>query len=165
MANNVQTIFRIQFRGKNNAVWLNYHWRLFPNVIETEIHVSLFGGNIRHWLHRKLTFWQLPVQPVNGISSAWHFHFSRSIDNVWRRTGDNAIPEPIMSHLYYITCDDSLLSPTTEKKLQWNLNENRNDIIDIFLSRKCELHCLLRVVVLGPSEVYFWRPGSKKGVA
>ena len=75
MANNVQTIFRIQFRGKNIAVWLNYHWRLFPNVIETEIHVSLFWGNIRHWLHRKLSFWQLPVQPVNGISSAWHFHF------------------------------------------------------------------------------------------
>ena len=44
------------------------------NYIETEM--SSFWWNFHHWLHWKLSFWQLPVQPVN-ISSKWqHFCFS-----------------------------------------------------------------------------------------
>ena len=36
-----------------------------------------FWWNFHHWLHRKLSKWQLPVQPVMKISSKWqHFHFS-----------------------------------------------------------------------------------------
>ena len=36
-----------------------------------------FWWNFNHWLHRKLSFWQLSVQPVMKISSKWrHFCFS-----------------------------------------------------------------------------------------
>ena len=38
-----------------------------------------FWRNFHHWLHWKLSFWQLSVQAVMKISSKWrHFHF-----NVW----------------------------------------------------------------------------------
>ena len=39
--------------------------------------MSSFWRNFHHWLHWKLSFWQLPVQPVMIISSKWrHFRFS-----------------------------------------------------------------------------------------
>ena len=42
----------------------------------TETEMS-FWWNFHHWLHWKLSKWQLPVQPVMKISSKWwHFHFS-----------------------------------------------------------------------------------------
>ena len=43
----------------------------------TETKMSSFWRNFNHWLHWKLSFWQLPVQPVMKISSKWrHFRFS-----------------------------------------------------------------------------------------
>ena len=43
--------------------------------------MSSFWRNFRHWLHRKLSFWQLSVQPVARISSNWrHFRFSDCVD-------------------------------------------------------------------------------------
>ena len=43
----------------------------------TETEMSSFWRNFRHWLHWKLSFWQLSVQPVMKISSKWwHFRFS-----------------------------------------------------------------------------------------
>ena len=45
----------------------------------TETKMSSFWRNFNHWLHWKLSFWQLPVQPVMKISSKWrHFRFSGS---------------------------------------------------------------------------------------
>ena len=42
----------------------------------TETKMSSFWRNFHHWLHWKLSFWQLPVQPVMIISSKWrHFRF------------------------------------------------------------------------------------------
>ena len=39
--------------------------------------MSSFWWKFHHWLHRKLSFWQLSVQPVMKISSKWwHFRFS-----------------------------------------------------------------------------------------
>ena len=39
--------------------------------------MSSFWQNFNHWLHWKLSFWQLPVQPVMKISSKWrHSRFS-----------------------------------------------------------------------------------------
>ena len=35
-----------------------------------------FWRNFHHWLHRKLSKWQLSVQPMIKISSKWHFRFS-----------------------------------------------------------------------------------------
>ena len=43
----------------------------------TETKMSSFWRNFHHWLHWKLSFWQLPVQPVMNISSKWRlFRFS-----------------------------------------------------------------------------------------
>ena len=42
----------------------------------TETEIFSFWWNIHHWLYWKLSFWQLPVQPVMKISSKWRpFHF------------------------------------------------------------------------------------------
>ena len=44
---------------------------------DTESEMSSFWWNFHHWLHWKLSKWQLPVQPVIKISSKWrHFRFS-----------------------------------------------------------------------------------------
>ena len=46
-------------------------------VSHTETEMSSFWWNFHHWLHWKLSKWQLPVQPVIKISSKWrHFRFS-----------------------------------------------------------------------------------------
>ena len=43
----------------------------------TETEMSSFWLNFHHWLHWKLSKWQLPVQPMIKISSKWqHFRFS-----------------------------------------------------------------------------------------
>ena len=43
--------------------------------------MSSFWWNFHHWLHRKLSKWQLSVQPVTKISSKWwHFRFSGRLD-------------------------------------------------------------------------------------
>ena len=43
----------------------------------TESKMSSFWWNLHHWLHWKLSKWQLSVQPVMKISSKWqHFRFS-----------------------------------------------------------------------------------------
>ena len=43
----------------------------------TETKMSSFWWNLHHWLHRKLSKWQLSVQPVMKLSSKWrHFRFS-----------------------------------------------------------------------------------------
>ena len=43
----------------------------------TETKMLSFWRNFNHWLHWKLSFWQLPVQPVMKISSKWrHSRFS-----------------------------------------------------------------------------------------
>ena len=48
-----------------------------PGGSNTETEMSSFWWNFHHWLHWKLSKWQLPVQPVIKISSKWrHFRFS-----------------------------------------------------------------------------------------
>ena len=50
---------------------------IVPNHTDTETEMLSFWWNFNHWLHRKLSFWQLSVQPVIKISSKWrHFCFS-----------------------------------------------------------------------------------------
>ena len=49
--------------------------RFYKYITETKM--SSFWRNFHHWLHWKLSFWQLSVQPVMKISSKWrHFRFS-----------------------------------------------------------------------------------------
>ena len=48
---------------------------IHSNIIERKM--LSFWWHSHHWLHRKLSFWQLSVQPVMKISSKWqHFRFS-----------------------------------------------------------------------------------------
>ena len=59
--------------------WLQmtHIYALLNWVIITETKMSSFWWKFHHWLHRKLSFWQLSVQPVMKISSKWrHFRFS-----------------------------------------------------------------------------------------
>ena len=52
----------------------------------TETKMSSFWRNFHHWLHWKLSFWQLPVQPVMNISSKWRlFRFSDRLSPVRRQ--------------------------------------------------------------------------------
>ena len=53
-------------------------------LLYTETKMSLFWWNLHHWLQRKLSKWQLSVQPVMKISSKWwHFRFSVKLWHVW----------------------------------------------------------------------------------
>ena len=46
----------------------------------TKTKMSSFWRNFNHWLHWKLSFWQLPVQPVMKISSKWrHISIARFV--------------------------------------------------------------------------------------
>ena len=48
-------------------------------LASTETEMLSFWRNFHHWLHWKLSIWQLPVQPVVKVSSKWqHFRFSES---------------------------------------------------------------------------------------
>ena len=57
--------------------YLSMPWPLTNYVSNTETKMSSFWWNLHHWLHWKLSKWQLSVQPVMKISSKWqHFRFS-----------------------------------------------------------------------------------------
>ena len=62
-----------------SITWTNHDdvikWKHFPRYTETQM--SSFWRNFHHWLHRKLSKWQLSVQSVIKISSKWQqFRFS-----------------------------------------------------------------------------------------
>ena len=54
--------------------WPFFKWVTVIYYAETEM--LHFGPNFRHWLHRKLSKWQLPVQPVMKNSNWQYSHFS-----------------------------------------------------------------------------------------
>ena len=60
----------------------------FVRITEiTEAEKLSFWLNFHHWLHWKLSKWQLPVQPVIKILSKWqHFHFCVIDENKQRES-------------------------------------------------------------------------------
>ena len=59
------------------CVWHTTNVNILSIGSNTKMEKSSFWWNFRHWLHRKLSKWQLPVQPVMKISwKWWHFYFS-----------------------------------------------------------------------------------------
>ena len=46
--------------------------------IYTETKMTSFCWKVHHWLHWKLSFWQLPVQPKMEVSSKWR-HFRMGV--------------------------------------------------------------------------------------
>ena len=66
-----------QWRGAFSKRWNKQSKRRWYETPITETKISSFWRNFNHWLLWKLSFWQLPVQPVIKISSKWrHFRFS-----------------------------------------------------------------------------------------
>ena len=108
-----------------------------PNAqFNTETKMSSFWRNFNHWLHWKLSFWQLPVQPVMKISSKWrHFRFSerehqssaahafvRGIHR-WSPRGFPSITAVTRKmFLFYVIMPRGINSI----ELHWNLNRNTN---------------------------------------
>ena len=65
---------------KKKTVKISWKFWFFSDDSYTETEMLSFWWNFNHWLHRKLSFWQLSVQPVMKISSKWrHFCFSVGI--------------------------------------------------------------------------------------
>ena len=61
------------------------HQRIYFNKIlfyTTEKYVSSFWWNFHHFLHTKLSKWQLPVQPVMEISWRWQCFCFSDIDDL-----------------------------------------------------------------------------------
>ena len=66
--------------------WDQYLEKMSIHYFETDM--SSFWWNSHHWLHWKLSKWQLPVQPVMKISSKWqHSHFSVITVSLKQRKG------------------------------------------------------------------------------
>ena len=65
---------------------LFFIWESTLCITETETYS--FWWHFHHWLHLKLSKWQLPVQPLMKISSKWrHFRFSDSDASVTESPG------------------------------------------------------------------------------
>ena len=91
VADILQTTSSNTFCWRKKCVSYRFHWSYFPkgpidNYLSlalmiawcqyTETEMSSFWRNFNHWLHRKLSKWQLSVQSVIKISSKWqHFRF------------------------------------------------------------------------------------------
>ena len=75
--NNVLTL-GILFSAVSHLTGCFCPWTFFQNIgFNTETEMLSFWWNLHHWLHWKLSKWQLPVPPVMKISSKWrHFRFS-----------------------------------------------------------------------------------------
>ena len=83
----------------------NIHYRdCHCDVINTETEMLSFWWNFHHWLHWKLSFWQLSVQPVMKISSKWR-HFRFSVNDV--RSLPHVTSQPRGIVCYPIPRDDS----------------------------------------------------------
>ena len=68
-----------------------------------------FWWNFHHWLHRKLSLWQLPVQSVIEILSKWQ-HFCFGVSAWYNMTSMNSISDigPVLAH-YGLSTEISLL--------------------------------------------------------
>ena len=105
-------------------------WYTMADRLSTETKMSSFWWKFHHWLHRKLSFWQLSVQPVMKISSKWrHFRFSEA----WLHVVVSILrPKQIGRHF----ADDILKcmflhSTQTAMKVGLTLAPHRDGIIDV----------------------------------
>ena len=102
--------------------------------LNTETKMSSFWQNFHHWLHRKLSFWQLSVQPVNKISSKWqHFCSIEYVLITWHQMEHKLISKTNINNCWCICVsqEDDLLS-----------FEIKNTLVNLKLS-SCRRHTLL----------------------
>ena len=74
----------------------------------TETEMS-FWWNFHHCLHRKLSLWQLSVQPVMEISSKWYFRFSVIV----------SFHKPMRCFDFEVTCHECIT--VTSSRARWRL--------------------------------------------
>ena len=69
------------------AIWIKLQNKILTHLKmsctvsgNTEVEMTSFWWNIYHWLHQKLSKWQLLLQPmVKILSKWWHFYFSECL--------------------------------------------------------------------------------------
>ena len=77
-------IYDILYQKDSICPYASTSQRCLERFPHTETEKSSFWWNVHHWLHWKLSKWQLPVQPVMKISSKWrHFCFSVITCPLW----------------------------------------------------------------------------------
>ena len=94
-------------------------WKHFPRYWPfTETEMSSFWRNLHHWLHRKLSNWQLSVQPVMKISSKWlHFRFSVCAGNS-PVSGEFPVQRPV-TRSFDVFFDLHLIKLLSKHSLGW----------------------------------------------
>ena len=111
---------------KGSVIWIfNVLSLLF-----TETKMSSFWWKFHHWLHRKLSFWQLSVQPVMKISSKWrHFRFSVSPNKLLsKQTICRWFETPLGS------CDvTSVFLQTSARHRLWHIMDKWENVYPIIL--------------------------------
>ena len=109
--------------------------------LNTGAEMSSFWRYFHHWLHRKLSFWQLPLQPVVKISSKWHFRF-RASSVAWLHwcIHNGKFPQCLLP-------DYKLVESESTLKADWALLCNRRENFSIynaccaeFIRRNIKLH-------------------------
>ena len=85
--------------------------------------MSSFWRNFHHWLHWRLSFWQLAVQPVMKISSKWrHFRFSGrqklSVPKIIQSQYNDVIISVMASQITSISTVNSTICLSQHKKIK-----------------------------------------------
>ena len=69
---------------QHHFIGVLHHRCLHSTNSDTEAEMSSFWWHFHQWQPWKLSFWQLPVQPLMKISSKWqHFFSGCSLTNSW----------------------------------------------------------------------------------
>ena len=87
-----------------NSLWLS-------NVIHWNRNVDILIKFLCHWLHRKLSSWQLSLQPVMKISSKWwHSHVSICRHRSVLPDSTKPLPQPMLTNhqLFHRKCSRHL---------------------------------------------------------
>ena len=107
-------------------------WAHTQNDPYTETEMSSFWRNFRHWLHWKLSFWQLSVQPVMKISSKWwHFRKCHHFDEI-----------------FVTGCTESCHFDNFRCSQWWKFHQNDDIFGNVIILTKFSSLAALKVVIL-----------------
>ena len=126
-------------------------------VTFTETKMSSFWRNFHHWLHCKLSFWQLSVQPVMKISSKWgHFRFSVGLIKInLCRHGERYLHRVLASA---ISISVATMSEVISGKLKWHIGPH----ICLLVPKNRPSHIFLCVGLAGTTKPLYQSQTSLK---
>ena len=90
-------IYDILYQKDSISPYASTSQRCLERFPHTETEKSSFWWNVHHWLHWKLSKWQLPVQPVMKISSNDDIFVSVSLHALYEGI---SIAEPLWYFLF-----------------------------------------------------------------